>query len=144
VNAAETLRADEVLDLDPGRIEAALRALWQEAAERSEGPPVARVQVLNLIVYTEDAAGLRFAEEVLDLLPERHPGRVIVRVVDPEHARPLNAAVSARSPAGRTIHVCAPPSRTSPGSACAPGVTSSPRPWTRRRRVPASRSSPRS
>jgi len=96
VNATDALRLDETFDLDAGRIEAALRTLWQEAAEQSDGMPVARVQVMNLIVYTEDATGLGFIEEVLSLLPERHPCRVVVLEVDADQPRPLSATVSAR------------------------------------------------
>src|SRR5262249_1009195 len=79
-----------------GQIEAALRTLWQEAAERADGTAVARVQVMNLIVYCEDPESMALADAVLAQLPERHPCRAVVLEVLPDRLRPLSPSVSPR------------------------------------------------
>jgi glucose-6-phosphate dehydrogenase assembly protein OpcA len=96
VTTTSSYRDDTTLDLDAGAVEAALRALWREAGEETEGPPVARVRVLNLIVYTEDAESYDLADTVLSELPERHPNRGILVRVNPTAPAPLTASISAR------------------------------------------------
>lgn len=86
----------EDLELDAPALELALRKLWLEAAQAADGPPVARVRVLNLIIYTEDEASAELADKVMSLLPERHPCRGIVVRVLPHASQPLRAALSAR------------------------------------------------
>jgi glucose-6-phosphate dehydrogenase assembly protein OpcA len=58
------------------------------------------VRVLNLIVYTEDDESAELADEVMSLLPERHPCRGIVLRVHPTTNHPLRAAISARCSIG--------------------------------------------
>src|SRR5262249_46231914 len=61
VTTADTLQLDEHLDLNAGQIEAALRTLWQEAAERADGTAVARGHVEHLIVYCAEPERIRSA-----------------------------------------------------------------------------------
>jgi glucose-6-phosphate dehydrogenase assembly protein OpcA len=96
MTSTDLLHLNEHLDLNADQLEAALRLLWQEATESADGPPVARVQVMNLIVYCEDLESAALADDVLARLPERHPCRAIVLEVLPDRLRPLSASVSAR------------------------------------------------
>ena len=98
-----TFDHDGEMELNAPLLEGRLRALWHEAAESGDGPPVARVQVLNLIIYTEDADSADLADKVMERLPESHPCRGIVLLVDPHTDRPLRASIAARcqvSPSG--------------------------------------------
>jgi glucose-6-phosphate dehydrogenase assembly protein OpcA len=92
-----TFAGNSDMELDPPAIEQALRDLWRGAVEETEGGrPVARVRVLNLIVYTEDEASADLADDVMSLLPEHHPCRAIVLRMYPQTHRRLRATISAR------------------------------------------------
>lgn len=93
---SSVLEGAQTLELDAPRIESALRELWREASASGDGPPVARVRALNLIVYTEDDASANFADAVMDILPEQHPCRAIIVRRDADDSAPLRASISAR------------------------------------------------
>lgn len=93
---SSVLEGAQTLELDAPKIESALRELWHEASASGDGPPVARVRALNLIVYTEDNTSADFADAVMDILPEQHPCRAIIVRRDPDDSAPLRASISAR------------------------------------------------
>jgi glucose-6-phosphate dehydrogenase assembly protein OpcA len=94
--STDELQHEGSFDLDAPQLEAALRDLWHEAAIATDGLPVARVRVLNLIVYTEDEDAAELADAVLTVLPEEHPCRGIIVRVDSNRHGPLRATISAR------------------------------------------------
>jgi glucose-6-phosphate dehydrogenase assembly protein OpcA len=81
-----------------GRVEQELSALVQQTAEEQRADlPVARVRLLNLVVYTEDAATLAGVDRLADVLPVHHPCRLIAVHLRPDDPGDrVDAAVSAR------------------------------------------------
>ncbi len=92
--------------VDIAQIEHLLAELWQEAAHTEvDGPPLARVRMLNLVVYAEHADITERVEQLAEVLPSRHPGRIIVIYAPAdEPGDDLSASISARcviDPGGR-------------------------------------------
>jgi glucose-6-phosphate dehydrogenase assembly protein OpcA len=96
--------------VDLGRIEEELAGLWRQTEEeRRRGTPVARVRVCNLVVYVEDEPALAAARRLADVLPSRHPCRLIIVSVGPHGGDRLKADVGARcsvGPGGRRQVCC--------------------------------------
>lgn len=88
--------------VDIGRIERLLGELWRQTAEeRERGLTIGRVRVLNLIVYTEDPRTLEQVQRLAEVLPARHPCRmVVIHGVPDEPGEEMDAAISARCAVG--------------------------------------------
>lgn len=92
-------------------VEKALSELWQETGSEhaDDRRPLAWVRVLNLVVYTEQEGSLPAVERLADVLPARHPCRMVVIHVTPAaRGEELAASISARCAmrAGGRREVC--------------------------------------
>ena len=66
--------------VDVGKIEKELASMWAEVGDSEHGATssgVTRACTLNLIVYMTPGEDRTQLDEMLDLVGERHPGRVI-------------------------------------------------------------------
>ena len=73
--------------------------MWSDAsgAGGTTGSGVTRACTLNLIVYTTPADNRAQLDEMLDLIGEQHPGRILILIADREANEPkLEAYVSTR------------------------------------------------
>ena len=86
--------------VDVNKIEKELASMWSEVggSENGEtGSGVTRACTLNLIVYMTPADDRTQLDEMLDLVGERHPGRVLILIADRENKEAkLEAYVSTR------------------------------------------------
>lgn len=102
--------------VDLASVERQITALWKEAseAEDSQQPAVMRACALTLVVFDDPRSGRKDAaplDETLSRVTERHPCRILLARIDPEHpAGSLESWVTALchlSPgAGRSSRVC--------------------------------------
>jgi len=86
--------------IDVDKIEKELASMWSDASGSGNGTTgsgVTRACTLNLIVYTTPADNRTELDEMLDLVGEQHPGRILILVADRETKEPkLEAYVSTR------------------------------------------------
>jgi len=85
--------------IDVDKIEKELASMWSDAsgAGGTTGSGVTRACTLNLIVYTTPADNRAQLDEMLDLIGEQHPGRILILIADREANEPkLEAYVSTR------------------------------------------------
>ncbi len=85
--------------IDVDKIEKELASMWSDAsgAGSTTGSGVTRACTLNLIVYTTPADNRAQLDEMLDLIGEQHPGRILILIADREANEPkLEAYVSTR------------------------------------------------
>jgi hypothetical protein len=94
VNAVHVLPSKGI---DVDKIEKELASMWSDASASgcTTGSGVTRACTLNLIVYTTPADNRAELDEVLDLVGEQHPGRILILIADRETKEPkLEAYVS--------------------------------------------------
>jgi glucose-6-phosphate dehydrogenase assembly protein OpcA len=106
VAALERLE-DQEIALDVRAIEEEFARIWRETARASEDQAAVRVRVMNLVAVGSDAADIERFEEVMQVLPQRHPCRGVFAVAASPHER-LAATISAHCWRTSTAkrHVC--------------------------------------
>jgi len=85
--------------IDVDKIEKELASMWSDASGSGSttGSGVTRACTLNLIVYASPADNRAQLDEMLDLIGEQHPGRILILIADREAKEPkLDAYVSTR------------------------------------------------
>ena len=106
--ASPIFRLEEhALAVDPRVIEAEFDRIWRDTARAGADDSSTRVRVLNLVAITSSEEGRGRFEDMMQLLPQRHPCRGILVAAQDSHDR-LNAVISAhcwRSGTSRG-HVC--------------------------------------
>jgi glucose-6-phosphate dehydrogenase assembly protein OpcA len=106
VNAIEQL-AHAPIAANPAEIEAEFDRIWAETAGAGFDESSVRLRVLNLVLVGEGAESQRAFEQVMGELPERHPCRGMLTLIDIA-ATEVEATIGAhcrRSPSG-TRHLC--------------------------------------
>jgi glucose-6-phosphate dehydrogenase assembly protein OpcA len=98
---------EQPITLDPGAIEAEFSRIWQETTSAGLDESSVRLRVLNLVALASDAPGRERFEQVMEVLPQRHPCRGILLLQDPALSA-VEAVISARCwrAQGGRRHVC--------------------------------------
>lgn len=87
------LRHGEPVDVAPGKIEDALRAIWREAAH-VQGGSVSRACLLTLIGVAPDPYAHEEVGAALDAASRRMPSRTILLAVSPDEPEALRATIN--------------------------------------------------
>ena len=98
---------DRTTVVDPQAIEEEFARVWRDASVADSDESSIRVRVLNLVaIASSDDDRDRF-EDVMQVLPQRHPCRALLAVTAPAYDR-LGATISAHCwPAGGALrHIC--------------------------------------
>lgn len=99
--------AEQPIALDPRAIEEAFTRIWQETTGAGYNAATIRLRVGNLVAIARRAGDVGRFEQVMQVLPERHPCRGLLALAEPGREQ-LETSISAhcwRSP-GERRHVC--------------------------------------
>lgn len=102
------LLEEHPIGVDPAAIEGEFDRIWRETAGTGAEGATVRLRVVNLVAFARDDAEVPRFEEVMQVLPQRHPCRGILAHVDAGRTT-LEATIAAhcwRSPGGARRHVC--------------------------------------
>jgi glucose-6-phosphate dehydrogenase assembly protein OpcA len=94
VAAIERL-GERPMPVEPGAIEAEFAKIWREIAGDGYDESSIRLRVLNFVAFGADPRDAARFDEVMCLLPERHPSRALLAVASPAQQR-LDATISVR------------------------------------------------
>lgn len=95
------------LPLDVRQIEDEFTRMWDASARAGGEPATIRLRVMNFVAIASDEGGVRRFEDVMQVMPERHPCRGVL-VYPAGGKQPPEATISARCwlTGGGGRHVC--------------------------------------